>query len=531
MLTAIRLALPCWLNASLLWLVLTMPLLSKNAYAGPDSAAVELKELKVLLEEQRLMIQELSAQVSRQQHLLEQLLLEQKQRASSPDTADVSNMATASVLNNPANPSELPSDKSQLITTPVESTERKNPSDLALGSLRFSGDFRLRFDVIERSAGQSAAALHNVRGRYRLRWNMDKDLSPNTKLHFQLSTGPFQNGLTNDQDMSGIITKHPFSLAEAYLDHHFSPNLSFRVGRMESIFADQSRFLFDDDTRLSGVSERWALPIRSGPVRSFELRAAQYNLTNPTVPIIQPGSPLANAGYAVGSQARSSQLFHQGFALKNVLKNGWNQHWQLDLQVYRNANQLALAGTPEGVALLVNPAIGVSLPSPISGRGSAVTGPEGTMFAARRFQILHFTHELQTPGVQLKNREMPLTFGIQMSRNFGTSRYRDAIMGSVDLGRVEKRGDVRLLYFYALKDANSMISYLTDDNIGIGSGVNVTSHHLRVDYGLAKRITLQNLFFFQHALRGSNPAEHFFVAVPRGTPPLFRYRGQLEFKF
>ncbi|MEW5975011.1 MAG: putative porin [Acidobacteriota bacterium] len=526
---AFRLAPPLRLHITLAWLLFAAPYLSTDILAADGGA--EIKELKALVEEQRLMIQDLSAQVSKQQRVLDQLLSGVNQ--PTPTTAEKEPATTASVLQSgsPADAALVPAGGAQEIAARTESPARKDSSDMAWGGLKFSGDFRIRFDVIERAAGASLGAVHNVRGRYRFRWNTDKDLSPNTKLHFQLSTGPFQNGLTNDQDMSGVISKHPFSLAEAYIDHRMTPNLSFRVGRMENIFADQSRFLFDDDTRLSGIAERWTLPVRTGPIQNFELRAAQYNLTNPTVAVIQPESPLAKAGFAVGSQARSSQLFHQGVSLNNTIKGGFNQHWQMDLQVYRNANQLALAGTPDGVALLVSPVLGLTLPSPISGRGSAVANPEGTMFAASAFRILHFKHELQAPHIRLADREMPLIFGIQLSRNIGTSRYRDAFMGSVEFGQVEKAGDLRFLYFYALKDANSMISYLTDDNVGIGSGVNVTSHHVRVDYGLAKRVTLQNLFFFQHPLRGSNPAENFLVSVPRGTPTLFRYRGQIEFKF
>ena len=54
----------------------------------------------------------------------------------------------------------------------------------SLRGFRFSGDFRYRFDLQDRSANSTAAALQNARSRYRLRLNFDKDL-----LYGDTSTG------------------------------------------------------------------------------------------------------------------------------------------------------------------------------------------------------------------------------------------------------------------------------------------------------------------------------------------------------
>src|SRR2546425_683818 len=81
-----------------------------------------------------------------------------------------------------------------------------------LGGIKLSGDFRFRGDAQLRSGNQIAGPLQNLRSRYRLRLNLDKELDPRFKFHMQLSTGPLNNGITNDQDFAGTVAKHPFCI-------------------------------------------------------------------------------------------------------------------------------------------------------------------------------------------------------------------------------------------------------------------------------------------------------------------------------
>ena len=73
-----------------------------------------------------------------------------------------------------------------------------------------------------------------------------------------------------------------------------------------------------------------------------------------------------------------------------------------------------------------------------------------------------------------------MTWMVQAARNVGASQLRDAVMSSVSIGRTTQKCDVRGLYMFAIKDANSLISQLTDDELGTGVGVNLVTHHFRV---------------------------------------------------
>ena len=92
----------------------------------------------------------------------------------------------------------------------------------------------------------------------------------------------------------------------------------------------------------------------------------------------------------------------------------------------------------------------------------------------------------------------------QVARNVAISlRERDAMLAALQVGRITKKGDTSFLYVFTIKGANSLISQLTDDDLGTGSGVNVRSHHFRFEYGIARKVTLQSLIFMQNQIRSS----------------------------
>ncbi len=429
-------------------------------------------------------------------------------------------------------------------TVKVEELGKKMDGALKnLGGFKFGGDFRFRADAQLRSGNAVAGPLQNIRSRYRLRLNVDKDLDPRFKFHLQLSTGPFNNEITNDQDFAAISVKHPFSIAEAYVDFHPNSNLALRGGRMEEVFADNSRFLWDDDIRFNGFQQLVTIPIGSNAlgIKSFELRGGEYILTNPNVVVLPaipassatppPASAFVLAGYTPGGKVRDANLFHPGFVVKGDLKTGWSHQFAGDIQVYRNPKEIQLASLASGFPVLVNNGIGLVLSGPITGTGNATIKKGGAIYSAPNFQIARAAYRLEHKGWKIGNREMPAYLDFQASRNIGTSKLRDAVMASANLGAVKGFGDVRFLYQFAIKDANSLISQFTDDDLGTGTGVNIQVHAVRFDLGLTRFLQWQNLLFIQDERRPSNPAAQFFVPLQRGANTTFRYLGQLAFTF
>ena len=409
---------------------------------------------------------------------------------------------------------------------------------LRVGPLRLSGDFRLRMDASLRSATNppdpALTHLQNVRARYRLRLNFDTDLYPNLSFHGQLATGPINNPLTFDQDFGSTTARHPFFISEAWVDYHPTKAISLQGGRVQEVFADNSRFLFDDDIRFNGFNEKYVASLKknAGYLSSVELRAGQYILTNPNVAIIAPNSPLAHADQVVGTAGRSANLFHQGVLFNQQFNKRWSDQFGADIQLYRNPNQIQLASTTEGLVLLVQPGLGLALSGPLTGTGNATTTPGGAIYSARGFQIARLTYRLNYAGFKHGDHMYPLMFNAQMARNVATGlNERDAMLAAVQFGRITKRGDSSFLYVFSIKGANSLISQVTDDDLGTGSGVNIRTNHFRFEYGIAKKVTLQSLFFFQRGLRNSGQFPNFFVPLGAFAPRTYRIQQQLVFSF
>jgi hypothetical protein len=491
-----------------------------------------LKALEDDLRRQSKTLAEMQALITEQQRLIE--TLSAKGAGADKNMAEIAAPLSAA--------SDKPSSATQTQTPALEERLKKVENKmLAIGGLRFSGDFRLRFDGVFRKAEPAppagfAALTHqqNARLRYRLRLNLDTDINSKLSIHGQLATGPINNPLTMDQDFGETSARHPFFISEAWADFHPNKSVQLQAGRVQEIFADNSRFLFDDDIRFNGFNEKYTLGFkRNGlKVSSLELRAGQYILSNPNVAIVTAGSPLAQAGAVIGSTGRSSNLFHQGLMLNQKYNDRWSSQFGGDLQLYRNPNQIQLASTANGVALIVQNGLGLALSGPLAGTGNATTTSGGAIYTARNFQIARLTYRLNWTGFKACGRTYPVNFNVQAARNVGVGiNERDAFLAALQIGKVAGRGDMAFLYVFSTKGANALISQVTDDDLGTGSGVNIRTNHFRFDYGLAKKVTLQSLLYIQTELRNSGDFPSFFVPLNAFTPRQYRLQEQIVFNF
>jgi len=442
----------------------------------------------------------------------------------------------------PAEDTNADAQQAQPKTVSIDDRVKKLEGDaLRIGPLRVSGDFRLRADGIFRSADPNPPAgftelthQQNVRMRYRFRLNLDTELSSKLSFHGQLATGPINNPLTNDQDFGETVTRHPFFVNEAWIDYHPTKAIQLQAGRVQEIFADNLRFLFDDDVRFNGFNEKytWHLKKPFADITSIEARAGQYIFSNPNVAIVTAGSPLAQAGAVVGSTGRASNLFHQGLVFNQKYNEKWSGQFGGDVQLYRNQNQIQLASTANGVPLIVQNGLGITLSGPVAGTGNATTTNGGAIYTARSFQIARLMYKLSWAGFQHGDHVFPVVFNVQGARNVGVGiNERDSMLAFVQVGDITKRGDTAYTYLFTIKGANSLISQLTDDDIGTNSGVNIRAHLFRFELGLSKKVTWQSLLFIQNELRNSGQFPSFFVPLNGFSPRQYRVFQQLVFKF
>jgi hypothetical protein len=429
-----------------------------------------------------------------------------------------------------------------------------------IAGFQFSGDLRIRAEGIFRSANDVAGAEQNVRGRYRARLNFDKVITDQFNVHFQLGSGNFDNPLTDDTDWGATATRGPIFLSEAWVNWHPNTSVNLQVGKMPEVFQDFTRFMWDEDLRFNGGQETFGTSPGNNAlgVTRFDFMAAQYVLTNPNIQVLpsakactptppqvittlpatitQPATLPTScaylaAGYLPGENVRASDLFDQGFFVKGKINNNWSQYMFSDFMLYRNVNQIALASTPSGVTVLANPIYGVTLAAPLAGTGNATTVPGGGIYTAGHFQIGRLAYRITYDGWQLHGESFPVFIDVQGSRNFGAGFLRNAWMATLNAGEIRKAGDVRFLYTYTEKDANSLISQFTDDQIGTNTGVNIRTQAFRFDVGLTRFLQWQNIFYIQNEISGSDPARHFFVPVQAGAATQYRVQSSLFVNF
>lgn len=411
-----------------------------------------------------------------------------------------------------------------------------------IAGFKFSGDLRFRYDGLFRSANSVAGPVQNSRERYRVRLNVDKDVGDKFGFHTQLGTGTANNPTTYDSDFTGSNTRGFLWLTEYYGDYHPTKSFSFRAGRMEEVFADNEKFMFDDDIRFNGAHE--IAKVSLGKNSNVEFRAGQYIFTNPNIQVLPSAAACAaasppascvfeKAGYAPGGKVRDANLFHQGVVFNAKSGENWKHRFTMDYQHYRNPNQFLIASSASaGVPVLVNGYTGLTLSGGVGQLGNGTTTAGGFNYTASSYHVGRLAYQIEYDGWKTARESWPVWLDIQVARNFGGSFLNNAEMATISIGSVKKAGDVRFLYGYHIKEANSMISQLTDDDIGTGVSVNTRTHYIRVDLGLTKYLQWQNLLYIQDEISGNDPARSFFVASPvRGANTQYRIHSQFAINF
>ena len=505
---------------------------SAEPVAQPHEARFEALEQALLSQGEQLA--ELRRVIAEQQKVIESLVAANKQTENPVEAGERGTGSLAVGSPNLPEANSIAGEQTQK-TPPIEDrVQRLEDRVKTVGPLKLSGDFRLRLDTTLRGAttppDPPLAHQQNVRLRYRLRLNLDTEINPEISFHGQVATGPLNNGLTQDQDFTAVTARHPIMVSEAWIDYHPNRDMQLQGGRVPNIFADNSRFIFDDDVRFNGFNEKYVW--HAGERAAVEARAGQYWFTNPNIAVVAPGSPLDHAAADIGSIGRSAMLFHQGLLATYKQSEKWSHTLGGDIQLFRQPNQIQLASTQEGVVALVQPGLGIALSGPMTGTGNATTTSGGAIYTARDFYVTRLTYRLSHSGIELRGRDYPFALNLQVARNAGTgANERDAMLVALQMGKPSKAGDMGFTYVFTIKGANSMISQLTDDDLGTGSGVNIRAHHFKWEIGLANKVTLQSLVFVQRQLRSSGQYPNFFVPIGAFAPRQYRFQEQILFTF
>ena len=507
--------------------------------ADPDSPSSELVSLRALITQQQQQIDQLRQTLEQQSRLLETLAAQSDSKPASRGIGEVA--STAPIL------PPLPALTTMAIPLPAPQAAIAAPSEAIqkaidainanLRGFRLSGDLRFRTDLQLRESNPNFAPVQRARERYRLRFNIDKDLyykdgdSAMASFHLQLATDPFNNPSTQDTDFAGISTRAPISINEAYIDFRPTKSLTLRAGRTAELFADNRQFIYDDDIRFNGFHEtyRWAGK-KSGLF--VQLAAAQYLLTDPNTAIVPAGSAFIPIGYPQGTRVPSAGLFDQGVTVGGNIGKKWSHNEIFNFFAVREPNQIQLASTAAGAALFANsPIVGATLTSNLGETGNATTTAGGPVYFADGFEVVRGAFNLNYSGRMMHGHNYPFQLFIQATHNTKDSIQNNGVMGGFAFGQTARLGDMQFQYQYFRKEANAFVSQFTDDDIGTGSGVNLKGHEIRVNFGLTRFLAWENRLYIQNGISRNDPTINFFVPLQQGYNTQYRIHSQFIFTF
>jgi len=407
-----------------------------------------------------------------------------------------------------------------------------------LGPLSFSGDFRLREDAFY--GGPSDRSLDQNLQNYRLRFNVDVQLSDDLSGGFTLASGNINDPTSTNQTLTGFYARKPIALDRVFIDYHpsdFKP-LSLVAGKFTYPWYN-TELTWDKDLNPEGFAQTLNFELKSTPVLKrvafvgFELPFSQVAGTS-----LENKSLMQTAVY--GSQ------FQTEWRLANWLElTAYSGFYN-----FHNADPMALALAKASSKNPATPLIGLL---PLAGGGGAVQNsvitttatsvvtvngvPEPTGVTsisnaqfASKFALFDSIarFDVKTPserwpvaiiGDYVQNTRacanvgniLPLpadtaTTIFTRSTNFSCDpSQRRGYWAEAEVGRILQKHDLQFGYTRMFIEREAVLSNLNYNQMY--QGTNVTEHRFSVFYTIRSNVILDFIGLFGRPLNfgDSNP--------------------------
>jgi len=403
-----------------------------------------------------------------------------------------------------------------------------------IGPLSFSGDFRLREDAF--FGGPSDRSLQQNLQNYRLRFNVDIQLSDDFSGGFTLASGNINDPTSTNQTLTGFYARKPISLDRAFIQYrpkYFKP-LRLVAGKFTYPWYN-TELTWDKDLNPEGFGQTLNFELTSTPVLK-RIAFIGFEL---------PFSQIA------GTSLKNKSLM-QTAVFGGQFQAAWRLAGWLNLTTYtgfynfHNADPMALALAKAGAKNPATPLIGLL---PLAGGGGAVQNsetittatsivtvngvnePTGVTSIADQFaskfglfdSIARFdvkTHSERWPvaiiGDYVQNTKAcanvsnilpppPTTNTTVFSQsvNFPCDpRQRRGYWGEIEVGRILQKHDLQLGYTRMFIEREAVPSNLNYNQIYQGS--NVTEHRISAFYTLRSNVVLDFIGLFGRPLNLGN---------------------------
>lgn len=454
--------------------------------------------------------------------------------------------STAAANSDPASPNVTgPANVAAVPAVPAQDRASQGSVDRRLGELEqrlkkigplsFSGDFRLREDAF--IGGPSDRSLQQNLQNYRLRFNVDIQLSDEFSGGFTLASGNINDPTSTNQTLTGFYARKPISLDRVFIQYrpkYFKP-LTLVAGKFTYPWYN-TELTWDKDLNPEGF----------GQTLNFELKSTPFLKRIAFIGFELPFSQIAGTSLKNKSLMQTAVFGGQFQAALRLA--GWlNLTTFTGFYNFHNADPMALALAKAGGKNPATPLIGLL---PLSGGGGAVQNSESittatsivtvngvaeptgvasianAQFASKfglfdsiaRFDVktrserwpvaiigdyVQNTKACANAGNILPPPATTNTTAFSQSVNFPCDpRQRRGYWGEIEVGRILQKHDLQLGYTRMFIEREAVPSNLNYNQIYQGS--NVTEHRISAFYTLRSNVVLDFIGLFGRPLNFGN---------------------------
>lgn len=561
--TAVRPFFICFLCLLFVKASFTQTSASENQNANATTSATatvkddksELTEVIQLLREQQKELERLRTKIDEQSKTIDEL----RNRVDKSEAGLVKNSS-------PVNSSSAQTTNPQQQTTQettlarVEEQTKKNTDAIAtqLGSIRFSGDFRLRYESLFNQvnalpAAGNPTALGNelsARNRFRIRarFGMRGKITDTVEWGLRLATGGFADVTSTNQTLTDFFTRKPFELDQAYIT--WTPKmkdknkvLRFNVGKFDPPWT-RTEMTLDNDVMVEGFSQSFGYTFTNKRIENltftvwelpfFERNSAFVLNSNGTVntsDTARGGRDLAVYGGQV--QARFKVGKDASLTLSGADHYFSGTQFISPIQVF-GANLLVpvtitIPANGTNPAQTVTTQVSISRDLFVSGSNLGLsaasnnaTNRDGRLSSGYNLVDIIGRLELWSKGkipvmllfdyVRNTQTHSVITAGAGGLNVFSPNDENSGYWAEFQMGKNRNRGDWRFNYTFMRIEKDAVLTPFNASDIGIQSDVRV--NRISFDYTLDPKIVFTVTGIFAKRANGLNGA---FGVTPLGS--------------
>jgi hypothetical protein len=319
--------------------------------------------------------------------------------------------------------------------------------------IKLDGDFRYRFESIEVEGSDS-----RTRHRIRARTNIKAQVADNTEVGFGLATGG-NDPVSTNQTLGGGGSSKPVALDLAYVDWEATEGLHLLAGKFKNPLkrAGGQALTWDGDWTPEGLALKYQ---------------RDWFFVNALGTYLEGDSKQRNDNFSWGGQFGASGTFG------DVKLTGGIAYYSIPTK----GKATTFGDETDPGDYFGNTAVE-------AGGAACGTTPDATCVFLYDYELTQVFAE-----AAFNVGEWPALVFFDYVNNSDPSDNDTGWIIGTRLGQAKDRGQMQFAYYYADKEADSMIGMLTDSDFG-GGGTDSKGHSVQFNYGVNKSMTIGAQYF------------------------------------